>query len=226
MKDYNLKRIDEMDKSKTGGLMKLNTNNEEVNLLSKCCGAKMDVDCGDEGTCCYICDHCGKPCDGKVVKSNITAVMTEEIETLYHKICQVVNGCEDRYALHAEIEEVLTRIEKEAYIKGGLKGERRRIISMIRQEAEEDWRENMKEAKKEAYEKGRTESIMALDLDITKNFNKALKDETSELVAMTKEVGAKEARENLIKEIGKIPEDRGLYCAAVKEFLTKERKDK
>jgi hypothetical protein len=32
-------------------------------LLSKCCKAKIRADCEDEGTCCYTCKKCGKPCD-------------------------------------------------------------------------------------------------------------------------------------------------------------------
>lgn len=33
------------------------------NLLSKCCKAELDTACGGEGTCCYVCKKCGKPCD-------------------------------------------------------------------------------------------------------------------------------------------------------------------
>lgn len=31
-------------------------------LLSDCCNSKLLTDCSDEGTCCYICGQCGKPC--------------------------------------------------------------------------------------------------------------------------------------------------------------------
>jgi hypothetical protein len=30
---------------------------------SSCCGAQVRVDSGDEGTSCYVCEGCGKPCD-------------------------------------------------------------------------------------------------------------------------------------------------------------------
>ena len=32
-------------------------------LRSKCCGRPVEVSEADEGTCCYICLACGKPCD-------------------------------------------------------------------------------------------------------------------------------------------------------------------
>lgn len=32
-------------------------------LQSKCCKSTMSTSCADEGTCCYICDECQKPCD-------------------------------------------------------------------------------------------------------------------------------------------------------------------
>lgn len=32
-------------------------------LRSKCCKSTMSTSCADEGTCCYICDECQKPCD-------------------------------------------------------------------------------------------------------------------------------------------------------------------
>lgn len=31
-------------------------------LRSKCCKAEMRAECADEGTCCYICQECKKPC--------------------------------------------------------------------------------------------------------------------------------------------------------------------
>jgi hypothetical protein len=31
--------------------------------LSNCCGSPVKVDCSDEGTCCYLCEMCGKGCD-------------------------------------------------------------------------------------------------------------------------------------------------------------------
>jgi hypothetical protein len=31
--------------------------------LSNCCAAPAKVDCADEGTCCYMCEKCGKACD-------------------------------------------------------------------------------------------------------------------------------------------------------------------
>ncbi len=32
-------------------------------LISKCCKSTMTASCADEGTCCYLCDACGKPSD-------------------------------------------------------------------------------------------------------------------------------------------------------------------
>ncbi len=32
-------------------------------LKSKCCKAEMKTSCADEGTCCFICTKCDKPCD-------------------------------------------------------------------------------------------------------------------------------------------------------------------
>lgn len=32
-------------------------------LRSKCCESTMSTSCADDGTCCYICDACKKPCD-------------------------------------------------------------------------------------------------------------------------------------------------------------------
>ena len=31
--------------------------------VSDCCHEELLTDCADEGTCCYICKKCGKPCD-------------------------------------------------------------------------------------------------------------------------------------------------------------------
>lgn len=31
--------------------------------LSTCCNAEVKTDCGDEGTCCFLCTGCGKPCN-------------------------------------------------------------------------------------------------------------------------------------------------------------------
>lgn len=31
--------------------------------VSSCCKVSTRVDCADEGTCCYICTKCQKPCD-------------------------------------------------------------------------------------------------------------------------------------------------------------------
>ena len=33
--------------------------------LSKCCNYSVKVNEADEGTCCYICNGCDKPCDLK-----------------------------------------------------------------------------------------------------------------------------------------------------------------
>jgi hypothetical protein len=32
---------------------------------SSCCGVGVRVDSGDEGTSCYVCERCGKPCDAR-----------------------------------------------------------------------------------------------------------------------------------------------------------------
>lgn len=34
--------------------------------LSNCCKAEMKASIADEGTGCYMCDKCGKPCDAAV----------------------------------------------------------------------------------------------------------------------------------------------------------------
>jgi len=39
--------------------------------LSDCCGAEAFVYEADEGTCCYICKKCNKPCDIKVDKEEV-----------------------------------------------------------------------------------------------------------------------------------------------------------
>ncbi|HEX3956617.1 MAG TPA: hypothetical protein VHZ03_08290 [Trebonia sp.] len=33
--------------------------------VSGCCGAPVDVSAADEGTCCWMCRECGKPCDAR-----------------------------------------------------------------------------------------------------------------------------------------------------------------
>lgn len=49
----------------------ITTNNEEVELISSCCGAKMVVESGKEDlghrgvTCFYVCTKCHKPCNFK-----------------------------------------------------------------------------------------------------------------------------------------------------------------
>jgi hypothetical protein len=30
---------------------------------SSCCQVEIKTSCADEGTCCYVCEKCGKPCD-------------------------------------------------------------------------------------------------------------------------------------------------------------------
>lgn len=37
--------------------------NQQNNELSNCCNTPVKVDCGGEGTCCWICTTCNKPCD-------------------------------------------------------------------------------------------------------------------------------------------------------------------
>lgn len=37
--------------------------------VSKCCRSTFHSDCADEGTCCYVCDNCGKPCDPDYTKA-------------------------------------------------------------------------------------------------------------------------------------------------------------
>lgn len=32
-------------------------------VKSRCCKAQVDVYCANEGTCFYICCHCGRACD-------------------------------------------------------------------------------------------------------------------------------------------------------------------
>jgi hypothetical protein len=34
-----------------------------MKTISDCCKAEIKTDCADEGTCCFICTACDKPCD-------------------------------------------------------------------------------------------------------------------------------------------------------------------
>lgn len=47
---------------------KINTeDNNWEKYYSKCCNSSIKVDCGEDlghiGTCHYVCEKCGKPCD-------------------------------------------------------------------------------------------------------------------------------------------------------------------
>ena len=80
----------------------------------------------------------------------------------------------------------------------------------------------IEEVRKEAYEKGRTENIMALDLDVTKNFNKALKDKSGILIKMiqdeterveTIKIGDREYDKNEVEEaLRKEMIGKSFYC--------------
>lgn len=52
----------------TKNLTTKNLNNEEVEMVSNCCGAKVSVSTGMEGTMFYLCESCKKPCDVKINK--------------------------------------------------------------------------------------------------------------------------------------------------------------
>lgn len=41
---------------------------KKPNDLSNCCQATVTTDCGDEGTCCYICTACKRGCDTVVIE--------------------------------------------------------------------------------------------------------------------------------------------------------------
>lgn len=51
------------------------------------------------------------------------------------------------------------------------------------------------------YEKGRNESIMALDKKVTQNFNQALKDESSDLIKMIQEEATKQAKIEILESM-------------------------
>lgn len=60
--------------------------------LSSCCQASIKTDCGDEGTCCFMCSKCNKPCDIYVEEElpnvrgdNPEYPEDEEQETFDHK---------------------------------------------------------------------------------------------------------------------------------------------
>ena len=46
----------------------INLNNEELESMeSECCGYEVYVDCGDEGTCCFMCQKCHSACNVHIV---------------------------------------------------------------------------------------------------------------------------------------------------------------
>lgn len=89
----------------------------------------------------------------------------------------------------------------------------RNLLSETQKEAEldntrEEWIENKikltrKEGYSEGYEKGKNENLMAIDARVAKDFNKELKDESSELVKIIKEVGRKEVLNEVLDLIKK-----------------------
>lgn len=75
-----------------------------MTLISKCCGAELDTHYGEEGTNCFVCSACKKPCsvieskseddfyDGEIKKENIEEeTSSEETEFLKSEI----QKCED-----------------------------------------------------------------------------------------------------------------------------------
>lgn len=84
----------------------------------------------------------------------------------------------------------------------------------------------------EAYDKGFEKGVAIgakRGMEYAKKLDKFIEKEAYENALMDFNKHAegirKNEREQVLDEISKIPEDRGLYCARVKEFLTKERKD-
>lgn len=49
---------------------------------SNCCNKEVKVDCGSEGTCCYVCVGCGKPCDLKADLAD-TILLAKEFKNGY-----------------------------------------------------------------------------------------------------------------------------------------------
>jgi hypothetical protein len=76
--------------------------------LSNCCKAQVSVSSGDEGTSCFMCNKCKRPCDianlemlergGILVSNGGYKIMKEQVSVDEHKNCLCLN-CVLGYAL-------------------------------------------------------------------------------------------------------------------------------
>lgn len=68
--------------------------NTTKNEVSKCCHAKAYVDTADEGTSCYMCEKCGKPCDVTTKNDKPVWPKNKEIDIASHRLNSELAGYE------------------------------------------------------------------------------------------------------------------------------------
>lgn len=105
--------------------------------LSNCCEAKMRTDCADEGTCCFICEKCNKPCDilpqhpNKEMEmkdtNKLEEILKEADYIIWSKSCETISGTE-------VLQEMIREKINQAYSLGiqlGKADERQFILNVL-----------------------------------------------------------------------------------------------